>query len=123
MNDIVRIGVIGAGSISLRGIMPHLAQEDVHDKARMTAVCDPVPGRAKAAAEKFNVPAAYESYEELLNSGKVDAVTIASPIGIHYEQGKLAIERGVHVHFNKTMTTTLYKTKDVHDILMGSGSP
>ena len=46
MNDIVRIGVVGAGSISVRGIMPHLVQDDVHDRVQMTAVCDPVPGRA-----------------------------------------------------------------------------
>ena len=107
MNNIVRVGIVGAGSISVRGIIPHLSQEDVQDRVRITAVCDPFPGRAQAAAEKFNIPAAYESYEELLESGNVDAVTLASPIGMHYEQGKLAIEHGVHVHFNKTMTTTV----------------
>jgi len=107
MNNIVRVGIVGAGSVSVRGIIPHLSQEDVQDKVRITAVCDPFPGRAQAAAEKFNIPAAYESYEELLESGNVDAVTLASPIGMHYEQGKLAIEHGVHVHFNKTMTTTV----------------
>lgn len=113
MSNPVRIGVVGAGSISLRGIMPHLSQEDVQPLARMTAVCDPVPGRAQAAAEKFNVPAAFESYEELLDSGEVDAITIASPIGIHYEQGKAAIERGIHIHFNKTMTTTRQEADDL----------
>ena len=68
MSDIVRIGVVGAGSISVRGILPHLAQDDVQDRVRMTAVCDPAPGRAKAAAEKFNIPSAFESYEELLDA-------------------------------------------------------
>jgi len=107
MSDRVRIGVVGCGSISVRGILPHLTQEDIQDRVQVTAVCDPVPGRAQAAAERFGVPYAFETYEDLLKSGQVDAVTIASPIGIHYEQGKLAIEHGVHVHFNKTMTTTV----------------
>jgi len=107
MSDKVCIGVVGAGSVAVRGIMPHLAQDDVKDRVIMTAVCDPVPGRAKAAAEKFGISSSYESYKELLDSGKVDAVTIASPIGIHYEQGKMAIKRRIHVHFNKTMTTTV----------------
>lgn len=107
MSDRVRIGVVGTGSIALRGVLPHLTQADVQDRVQATAVCDPVPGRAKAAAEKFGVPAAYERYEDLLASGNVDAVSIASPIGLHYEQGKLAVEHGVHVHFNKTMTTTV----------------
>ena len=113
MSDVVRIGVVGAGSISVRGILPHLAQEDVQDRVRMTAVCDPVPGRAQAAAEKFNIPSAFEDYEELLDSGNVDAVTIASPIGLHYEQGKMAIDRGIHAHFNKTMTTTVDEADDL----------
>ena len=79
----------------------------------MTAVCDPVPGRAEAAAERFNIPRAFESYEDLLDSKSVDAVTIASPIGLHYEQGKMAIDAGVHIHFNKSMTTTVEEADDL----------
>ena len=112
-NDRVRIGVIGVGSISVRGILPHLTQDDVQDRLQVTAVCDPVPGRAQAASEKFNVPHAYETYEALLADGHVDAVSIASPIGLHYEQGKLAIEHGLHAHFNKTMTTTVDEADDL----------
>jgi len=113
MMDKVRIGIVGAGSISVRGIMPHLFQEDVQDRVIMTAVCDPFPGRAQAASDKFNIPNPFESYEDLIESGTVDAVTIASPIGLHYEQGKQAIERGIHVHFNKTMTTTVEEADDL----------
>jgi len=113
MSNRVRIGVVGAGSIALRGILPHLTQEDVQDRLHVTAVCDPVPGRAQAAAEEFRVPSAFEQYEDLLDAGDVDAVTIASPIGIHYAQGKLAIEHGVHVHFNKAMTTTVDEADDL----------
>ena len=120
-NNRVRIGVVGTGSIALRGILPHLTQEDVQDRLRVTAVCDPVPGRAQAAAEKFGVPAAFENYEDLLAAGDVDAVTLASPIGIHYEQGKLAIERGVHVHFNKTMTTTVDEADELISLAKSRG--
>ncbi|MBM3211003.1 Gfo/Idh/MocA family oxidoreductase [Candidatus Poribacteria bacterium] len=116
MKDKVRIGVVGAGSISVRGILPHLAQDDIKDRVIMTAVCDPVPGRAKAAAEKFGIPNFYENYEELLDSGNVDAVTLASPIGIHFEQGKMAIQRAIHVHFNKTMTTTVDEADELIEL-------
>lgn len=121
MNDRVRIGVVGCGSISVRGILPHLTQEDVQDRVRVTAVCDPVPGRAQAAADRFGVPAAFERYEDLLASGEVDAVSIASPIGVHYEQGKLAIEHGVHAHFNKTMTTTVDAADDLIELASQQG--
>jgi predicted dehydrogenase len=106
MSDPLQLGVVGAGSISLRGLLPHLTMDDVQDRVRVVAVCDPAPGRAEAAAEKFGVPAAFRTCEELLDKGGVDAVTIASPIGVHFEQGMMAVERGVHAHFNKTMTTT-----------------
>src|SRR6266702_2786744 len=102
----LRLGVLGTGSISLRGILPHCTMPDVQDRLRVTAVCDTVPGRARAAAERFGVPQAFESYEELLREGECDAVSIATPIGLHYEQGKAAVDAGKHVHFNKTMTTT-----------------
>ena len=120
-NNRVRIGVVGTGSIALRGILPHLTQDDVQDRLRVTAVCDPVPGRAQAAAEKFGVPAAFENYEELLAAGDVDAVTLASPIGVHYEQGKLAIEHGLHVHFNKTMTTTVAEADELISLAKSRG--
>lgn len=106
MSDRVGIGVVGAGSIGVRGALMHLTQEDVKDRVYVAAVCDPAPGRAAAAAEKFGVSASYLSLDELLADPNVDAITIGSPIGMHYEQGLAAIRAGKHIHFNKTMTTT-----------------
>lgn len=116
MSDIVRLGVVGAGSISLRGILPHLSQPDVHDRVRVVGVCDPVPGRAEAAAGRFDIARAFTEYEALLDEGEVDAVCIASPIGLHYEQGKLALRAGKHCHFNKTMTTTVAEADELIDL-------
>ena len=103
----VGMGVVGAGAIGIRGALMHLSLPDVADTVRLAAVCDPVPGRAEAAAQKYGVAAAYETYEELLADPTVDAVTICSPIGLHYAQGLMAVEAGKHIHFNKTMTTTV----------------
>lgn len=113
MSDVVRLGIVGAGSIALRGHLPHLTMEDVQDRVNVTAICDPVIERAEAAASKFGVSEAFESLEKMLDSGKVDAVSICSPIGLHYEQGLFAIENGVHVHFNKTMTTTVAEADEI----------
>jgi len=121
MSDVVRIGVVGAGSISVRGILPHLSQEDVQDRVRLAAVCDPVPGRAQAAKERFGVERAFVDYADLLARGEVDAVTIASPIGLHYEQGRQALDAGKHVHFNKTMTTTVAEATDLIETARSRG--
>ncbi len=113
MGERVGMGVVGAGSIGIRAALMHLSLPDVQDRVYLAAVCDPVPGRAKAAAERYGVKAAYETYEELLADPNVDAVTICSPIGFHYEQGIMAVEAGKHIHFNKTMTITKAEADDL----------
>jgi predicted dehydrogenase len=80
----------------------------------VTAVCDPVEGRAARAAEQFGIPNAFTSYGELLD--EVDAVTLASPIGLHHEQGVRALEAGKHVHFNKTMATTVAEATELIEL-------
>lgn len=116
MNSVVRLGVVGAGAIAQRGILPHLSQPDVQDRIMLQAVCDPVEGRAAAAAAKFGVRHSFTSYDDLLAHGDVDAVTIASPIGLHYQQGRQALEAGKHIHFNKTMTTTAAEATDLIEL-------
>lgn len=117
----VGIGIVGAGSIGIRGALAHLALEDVQDRARAAAVCDPVEGRAEAAAERYGVPKAYRTLDELLADPAVDAVTICSPIGLHYAQGLAAIAAGKHVHFNKTMTVTADEALDLIERAKAAG--
>ena len=95
-----------------RGIVPHLAQEDMSDWAELTAVMDPVPGRAEATAEKFGARLAFEDYDEMPRS-PIDAVVIASPIFVHHEQMMKAIEAGRHLRVQKTMTSTVAEADDV----------
>jgi predicted dehydrogenase len=109
----LRIGVIGVGALALRGILPHLSQEDVRDRVRLEALCDPVLQRAQAAAEHYGVPRTYGSVEDLLAEAELDAVTVASPIGLHYEHCRAALEAGKHVHANKTMTTTVREADEL----------
>ena len=45
----------------------------------------------------------------------IDAVTVASPIGLHFDHCRRALEAGKHVHANKTMCTTV----DEADELIG----
>ncbi|HEY3234226.1 MAG TPA: Gfo/Idh/MocA family oxidoreductase [Polyangiaceae bacterium] len=102
----LRLGIVGAGSIALRCPLAHLAVGDLNDRVVLGAICDPVAGRAQAAAEKFGVPQHFEDFDDMLAKGDFDIATVCSPIGVHYEQGMKLVEAGKHVHFNKTMTTT-----------------
>ena len=121
MNGPLRFGVVGVGAISLRGILPHLTQEDVRDRVIVQALCDPVEERARATAVQFDVPATYTSIEELLADDVVGAVTIASPIGLHFEHCRLALEAGKHVHVNKTLCTTVDEADTLIDLASRMG--
>jgi len=103
----VRLGVVGVGALMLRALLPHLTQSDVRPAVVVEALCDPVLDRAEEAARQYGVPKAYASLAELLADDAIYAVTLASPIGLHAEHGRLALEAGKHVHFNKTMSTTV----------------
>ena len=121
MAEALSLGLVGTGAVALKGVIQHLVMDDIEDRVKLTCVCDIAPGRARAAAEKFGVPAAYEDYEEMLDTEQPDVVTIATPIGLHYEQGKMAIERGIHVHFNKTMTTRVTDADELIEMARENG--
>jgi predicted dehydrogenase len=106
-SDPLRIGVIGVGAVSLRGILPHLSEDDVAERVRLEALCDPALERAEAAAQRYRVPRVFRSVDQMLAEAELDAVSVASPIGLHYQHCRAALEAGTHVHANKTMTTTV----------------
>jgi len=117
----VGLGIVGCGSIGIRSALEHFQWHEYDDICRVTAVCDPFPGRAKAVAEKYGVPKYYETYEELLADKNVDAVTLCTPIGLHYEQGLIAIEAGKHIHFNKTQSISVVESDEIIDKAKAKG--
>jgi predicted dehydrogenase len=80
------------------------------------ALCDPVLERAQATAAQYDVERAYATIDELLADDAVDAVTVASPIGLHYEHCRAALAAGKHVHVNKTMCTTVAEADELIDL-------
>jgi predicted dehydrogenase len=116
VDDPLRIGVIGVGALALRGILPHLSQDDVRDRVSVVALCDPVLERADAAAARYGVPRTFARVGEMLAEANLDAVTVASPIGLHFEHGRAALEAGVHVHINKTMTRTVSEADELIEL-------
>jgi predicted dehydrogenase len=112
----LRIGVVGVGALALRGIIPHLTQDDVRDRVVVHALCDPVVERARATADRYGIERAYADLDELLADDVVEAVTIASPIGLHHDHCRRALEAGKHVHVNKTLCTTVAEADELIEL-------
>ena len=108
----IGLGIVGGGTIAQR-VLRHLVQPDVAERVSLTAICDPVADRARAAAEKFGIAHWFSDYRELLACDAVDAVTIASPIDFHFEQVRQALLASKHVHCNKAMATTGAEAKEL----------
>lgn len=107
MSNVLHAGLVGCGSLALRGPLPHLSQPDAQEKVRLVAVVDTVAERARQSAERFNVPAWFTSIDEMLAKSDLDLVLILTPIPYHYANALAAIEAGKHVYVQKAMTTTL----------------
>lgn len=98
----LRIGIIGAGGIAKDRHIPSFKK--LTKKVSVDAVTDIHIERAQEAANLFDIPNVYESFEELLMH--VDAVVICTPNKFHAEITIAALEAGVHVLCEKPMAYT-----------------
>lgn len=96
--DKVRLGVIGAGGMGgshanriLKGEVP---------RCELVAICDINP----EVFEKFPEQKHFKSSEELIRSGEVDAVVIATPHYGHTTIGIDALENGLHTLVEKPIS-------------------
>ena len=97
-NRKLRVGVIGCGRISVM----HFVSIGSIDEVELVACCDIKKDRADRAAEEYGIKA-YTSYEEMLDSEKLDAVHLCLPHNLHSKVALAAFEKGVHVLTEKPM--------------------
>ncbi|MCC6443963.1 MAG: Gfo/Idh/MocA family oxidoreductase [Armatimonadetes bacterium] len=98
----VRCGVVGTGGMG----QGHCEIIPTLEEVELTAVCDIDPGVCKSISEKYNVPG-FIQYEELLDSGLVDMVLIATPHYFHPPIAMAAFEQGLHVLSEKPIAVTV----------------
>jgi len=97
-----RVALAGCGRISKN----HFEAIDKIDGLELVAVCDTDPERAERAGAEWKVKH-FTSYEKMLKDAKADVVTIATPSGLHAEQGVEAAQAGKHVVMEKPMAISL----------------
>ena len=103
-----RVALVGCGRISKN----HFDALRKVEGLSLSAVCDIVPERARAAGEQEGVPY-FTSYDELLARAECDIVAICTPSGLHSSQGALAARAGKHVITEKPMAITLGQADDL----------
>ncbi|WP_224337975.1 Gfo/Idh/MocA family protein [Haloprofundus halobius] len=109
----LRVGLAGLGSLGVR-----LGREfDSLSDAELVAIADIDPEGLASAGREFDIPrrAQYREYETMVAEESLDAVAIATPNGLHYDQATTALDRDLHVLCEKPLATTV---EDAHDLLV-----
>lgn len=113
----LKIGVIGAGSISEM----HFKGYDHNPHAEISAVCDLKEERAKAKAELYKATKYYTDYHELVKNEEIDAVSICTWNHSHAEIAIAALKAGKHVLVEKPLTTSVEKALEIEKAVQESG--
>ena len=103
----VRMALAGCGDLTIRAVLPHLRQPDAREKMDVVAVCDVDGQRARATAERFEVPRWFDNCDQMLDDPRVEVACILTPTPCHAEQAIAALQRGKHVYLQKPMAATL----------------
>ena len=88
----IRIGVVGVGFGSTVHI-PAFQSEGLE----VVAVCARRQERADEAAARFGIPTTFTDWEDLVAFDGIDAVSIATPVGLHRPVVLGALAAGKHV--------------------------
>jgi len=115
----VKVGVIGAGWFASRRHMPDLLSNPL---AELTCFCRRDSAARETLSNKFNIPweRTYEDWQTMLDEEDIDAVLIATPNALHFEQAKAALERGLHVLIEKPMTVLSEHAEELVELACSS---
>ncbi len=111
MTEPIRVGVIGT---SLYTESMHLTNLKSHPGASLTAICGRNGERAAALARAFEIPTIYSDYREMIASGGLQAIVVASPDDEHYPMTMAALDAGLHVICEKPLALTTEQARAMY---------
>lgn len=115
VDPMIRIATLGTSTITERFVD---AVSRV-DGVRVDLACSRDLARGRAFAEANGIPGAVDSIAAL--AGRVDAVYVGSPNGIHAAQAREAIDAGLHVFLEKPATPTAQEFADLVELAAARG--
>ncbi len=96
----LRFGILSTAKIGAELVVPAIQDAE---NCVVTAVASRDLTKARAMADRFSVPHAFGSYEEMLASDVIDAVYIPLPTSQHVEWAIRAADAGKHVLVEKPL--------------------
>ena len=114
----MKIAFAGAGYIINIHAQAAQAQRDVE----LCAVIEKFPEKAIPFTQKFGIRHQYDTVEQLLKAGGVDALVIGTPNFLHASQAIAALNAGVHVMVEKPMAMSSREARKMMEASTRSGA-
>ena len=110
----VRYGMVALGDITQEAMLPGVAHTG---NSVVTAFVTGDPEKARLVGEKYGVTACYgyDRFEEMLRSGTVDAIYLATPNWRHAEFAVPALRAGIHVLVEKPLEVSTTSCQQILD--------
>ena len=106
----VNIALIGAGGMANGVHYPSLREcEDVN----LVGLCDLVPSKLQATAERFEIDQTFTDYRQMLEKTSPDAVYILMPPQHLFPLAIHCLSQQLHVFIEKPPGVTLHQTKEM----------
>ncbi len=116
----IKFGLISFAHVHSGGYAWALKQmHDQDQSVKLIAIADDDVSRGKASAEEWKTEY-FADYRELLSSGKVDAVIIASENARHVDQVSAAAAAGIHIICEKPVGINHEQLEKMRDCLRKS---
>ena len=113
----IRVGIIGVHPERGWAMTSHIpALKSLADDFEITALSNSNAALAKAASEKFNIPRAFTTNQELINHPEVDLVIVTVKVPHHYELVSAAIKAGKNVFSEWPLGLNLKEASDLADL-------
>ena len=110
MANIVRYGLISTARI---GFTAHVPGAATSPNSEIVAVSSRNLASAKAKAKEHDIPLAFGSYQEMIDSDEIDAVINTLPNSMHHEWTIKAAEAGKHILCEKPLSATMAQGREM----------
>lgn len=108
----INLGIIGTSAIA----KSFVAGVKLSDKFELSAIYSRSYEKGAEFLVQNDVKLVFTDLLEMAKSDSIEAVYIASPNGLHYEQSKLFLENGKHVICEKPITSCAAEYKELKDL-------
>ena len=115
----VRIGIIGFGVMGSKH--GKYLVENAVSNAELTAVADIDPARLEEAKKISGEISTFERAEDLIESGKCDAIIVSAPHYFHPEYAIKGFEAGLHVLVEKPAGVYTKQVEEMNAVAQKSG--